>query len=46
MELIKHIFGFCGENHPNILLIIFGYFSFITYIIKAIKIKYKWKEVQ
>ena len=24
MEFIKHLFGFCGEPHPNIFTILFG----------------------
>jgi len=24
IELLKHAFGFCGEQHPNIFTMIFG----------------------
>ena len=39
-EFFKHLFGFCGEPHPNIFMLIFGCPT-ITYIIY--KIKYRKK---
>lgn len=43
MELIKHLFGACGEHHPNIFSIIFGssmvgtYFYFILFKLGLLK---------
>mgnify|MGYP003123548830 CR=1 FL=1 len=36
LEFIKHLFGFCGEPHPNIITLILGapIFSYIYYKIK------------
>jgi hypothetical protein len=45
-EIINHICGVCGENHPNILNLstiivgITGYFSYIIFKIKSI---FLWK---
>jgi len=31
MEFIKHIFGFCGENHPSIInIFLFGGLPFLS----------------
>tara|TARA_R110002033_G_scaffold57341_2_gene106444 strand:+ start:153 stop:338 length:186 start_codon:yes stop_codon:yes gene_type:complete len=44
-EIIKHIFGFCGEHfHPNIWTLLIGGFGISTifsYIISYIKCKFK-----
>lgn len=36
MELIKHLFGLCGEQHTNIFTLIFGSSAFGTYIYYAL----------
>ena len=45
IELIKHSLGLCGENHPNIITILFGGTIFLPYIkLIVIKLKNRWKE--
>jgi hypothetical protein len=45
-EVINHIFGTCGENHPHVFNLsalgigIIGYFSYIKFKIKSI---FLWK---
>lgn len=39
IESIKHFFGLCGENHPSVLWVLFGYIPGIPYIIYRIKNK-------
>ena len=36
IEFLKHLFGFCGEGHPNILTILIGtpVLGYILYQIK------------
>jgi len=32
MEFLKHIFGFCGENHPSIInIFLFGGLPFLSF---------------
>jgi hypothetical protein len=40
MELIKHIFGFCGESHPNIITIILFIVVFKILTYKLYKAKF------
>jgi hypothetical protein len=39
MEIIKHLFGFCGEPHINLITIILGTptLLYITYYLKWFK---------
>jgi len=39
MEIIKHIFGFCGEPHLNIITLVMGtpFLIYITYYFKLFK---------
>jgi hypothetical protein len=40
METIKHIFGFCGESHPNIFTLILVIVLFKILIYKLYKAKF------
>lgn len=43
-EVVKHICGVCGENHPhllNISAILVGFIGYISYI--KLKIQSLWK---
>ena len=40
MENIKHIFGLCGESHPNILTLILVVLLFKILIYKLYKFKF------
>lgn len=43
-EVVKHVCGVCGENHPhllNISAILVGFVGYISYI--KLKVKSLWK---
>lgn len=39
IEIVKHLFGFCGEPHLNVFHIIVGSIPGISYITLAVKSK-------
>lgn len=43
VHFIKHLFGFCGEPHPNLLLGGFGVIGYCIYYVKVIKGKWENK---
>jgi hypothetical protein len=40
-HIISHLLGVCGDAHPNILSVLAGDVSFLTYIQQVIKFKLK-----
>jgi len=40
IHFLKHLFGFCGESHPNIFTILMGV-PILTYLIYYIKNLFK-----
>lgn len=44
IESIKHFLGLCGENHPSVLWLLFGYIPGISYIVLKIRSKLTTKK--